>query len=115
MPHVHALFPEDEVVRDLLQREKKNIVRIVAQSLGYRIGEVALIPHPVSPGDMELAWGLLPLELVIDAGSRVKNCEADALKIRDRILFKCPDARNIDFGVWVRRFEGHFVAGYRAR
>lgn len=102
MPHVHALFSNSPVVRDFLLKHKTLIRTSIAEILGYSEEEVSFIPSRILPEDVELADNLLPLELVVNSGTRTLNRESEcANKIRDSIIEKCLGARGINFKVWV--------------
>lgn len=110
MPHVRMLFVDEPPMREFLRANKGTIAGIVADVLGYPRDEVAVIPNPIKQDDMELADNVLPLEIVIDSGTRWVN-RADEVphQIRQRILDECDGAKQINFGVWPRSFQGGFA------
>jgi len=112
MPHIHMYIPE---------REKK--VRRIMASHGYTLDviwalaelypqyesqDIALISHLISEEEMALSIHVLPLEFVIDVGTQEHLIQdEDAKKLRDKIIKRIPDLRNIRFGVWIREMRNN--------
>jgi hypothetical protein len=106
------IFPEDQKVRELVKQHNNRIKKIVAEELGYDLPDIAVIPEIIRTEDIELAVNLLPLELVIDSGSRAsENAQnhVDNIVVK---LAKLDGFGELEFGVWLRpmyesKFAGH--------
>ena len=105
MPHIYTVFPANsDEIRAILKEQKTNIRKSLALCGGYEMSDIAVIPRPISDDDIELADNILPLEFVIDTGSRTVN-EALALKkaLKRAFIEHC-GLKHINFGIWVRPF-----------
>jgi len=106
MPHIRALFVDTPEVRGFLKAQKTEIRKIVADTIGYPPDEVAIFPESISVGDFELADNLLPLEFVINSGTRSLDKEDElAEQMKMAILAQCSGAANINFGLWLISHE----------
>lgn len=103
MPHIHAIFIEDEAIKQLLRRHKRVIRNCVACYTGYSFHEIALIPNMV-PGDIaDLADNLLPLEFSIDAGVKCAGFEEGINRdVMAMLLSEIPELGTMNFGIWLR-------------
>lgn len=102
MPHVRALFVEDERIMNLLREKKLAIREAVGRQTGYSLGEIALIPEMVPAGLQDMADNLLPLEFIIDVGTK---CAGQTKSINPKIkrrLLQIEGLSEINFGVWLR-------------
>ncbi len=102
MPHIRALFIEDQGTITLLLAKKTEIRESVARRTGYTIEKVAFIPDMVPDFLANLSDNMLPLEFVIDAGTRCLTPDThfmcDAIKADlAQIGFG-----SLNFGVWLR-------------
>jgi hypothetical protein len=102
MPHIRALFVEDESMKTLLREKKTAIREAIAFRTGYKVEEVAFIPDMVPAELADLADNLLPLEFVIDAGTKcadpatkfiAANIKADLIEL---------GLAETNFGIWLR-------------
>src|SRR5579864_2958642 len=100
MPHIHAVFPENPHIREFLKRNKRKICFAFSKQSGYPMEDIALFPRPIPPADMELTEGVLPLEFIIDSGSKTdtdQECLACAIGFKNGILDECHGATDIHF------------------
>ena len=114
MPHIRMVFPEDLKVRELVKLHGGTILKLVAEELGYEAKDVAMVPEVIRIENAELAVNLLPLELVIDSGSRAsENAQRHADNIVAK-LARMDGFGELVFGVWLRpmsesKFAGHNI------
>ena len=93
MPHVRTVFVEDPGIREFLRTNKTTIREAFADILGYPPEDVAFYPQKISSGDAELADNLLPLEFVVDSGTRSLDSESECvLTMKLTILKRCEGA-----------------------
>lgn len=109
MPHIRTVFVDTPANRAYIRANKTTIRQIVADRLGYPAEDVAFIPEPIRPEDMDLADNVLPIEFVIDAGERWFGDEDAADEIRYHILEAPHTNPFIPFGVWVRGHRSKFA------
>lgn len=110
MPHLIPVFPEDPKIRALIVEHKATLCEIVADVLGYKPNDVALKPDMIRAEDMDMAHNLLPLEFVVDAGSRsLTSLKPDVAEIRRRIVWQIRDFGQINFGVWPKALPSEFI------
>lgn len=103
MPHIRALFIDTPETRSFLRANKTEIRTVVAEALGYPVADIAVIPEPISGDDLDLGDNLLPLELVINSGTRSIDREDECVaQIRQGVLARCDGAAGIQFGIWLR-------------
>lgn len=111
MPHIRTVFPDDQKVRELLKRHGETILGIVANELGYETKDVAMIPEVIREEDKELLVNPLPLEFVIDSGSRAAT---KAQNHADNLVNKLAELdgfADLEFGVWLRPMVDSRFAG----
>lgn len=103
MPHINEIFDGTRKdIRNRLKQHKKAFRSIVAKRAGYDMESVAIIPYPITEEDLELADNILPLEFVIDMGSRaMTEVQAVAQDIANKIN-KLEGMAHLEFGVWVK-------------
>ena len=102
MPHIRAVFVDSQEMREFLRAQKTKIREIVADKMGYPCADVALYPHRISEEEVEFADNVLPLEFVVDSGSRSLGKEDEqAENIRGAILAQCDGAPRVHFGIWI--------------
>lgn len=107
MPHIRVIFVDHSDMRSFLMNFKKGLRHSLAKVTGYELGAISLIPEPIRFVDMELADNVLPLEFVIDVGTRVGTTEAIekcSAAFKERIVRDFPFLAEINFGVWMRSF-----------
>ena len=104
MPHIHALFVENEEVKMLLGEQKTAVREIVAKHTGYPLEAVAFIPNMVPRELEDLTENLLPLEFVIDVGLKCAENEERIVAGIKTDLLKL-DFNLINFGIWLRVME----------
>jgi hypothetical protein len=97
------LFIEEPAVMELLANNKTRVREIVAALTGYDPEAIAVIPEMVSRALLRLSDNLLPLEFVIDAGTKCANRSEDiALAIKNAIVTDIPEFGAVHFGIWFR-------------
>lgn len=110
MPHVRMLFVDEPHMRRFLHTNKGIFRSIVAEVLGHEPEEIAVIPDLIRAENMYLADNVLPLEFVIDAGTRwADRAKEVPAEIKRRILVECAGAASINFGVWPRSFQSGYA------
>jgi hypothetical protein len=104
MPHIRALFVEDQDgdMKALLREKKTAIRKAVAFRTGYKLEEVAFIPDMVPAELVDLAENLLPLEFIIDAGTQCANPAAGFIAANLKADFIELGLGNANFGIWLR-------------
>ena|SRR3989344_6348092 len=104
MPHIHVLLAQsDENLKTIVVQCKTAIRRMVAARLGYPPEDIAVIPRLFSAEEMELSDNMLPLELVVDTGTRPAEIgDQTADELRDDILWECIWLRSVNFGIWIK-------------
>lgn len=112
MPHIRALFVENEGTKMLLTEQKTRVREVVAKHTGYSLEEVAFIPDMI-PGDLEeLAENLLPLEFTIDVGVKCEGCENEvAMAIRTDLILG--GFERMPFGIWLRTMSNNAFFEYK--
>ena len=111
MPHVRTLFPDNGRIRNLIRDNKTLIRMIVSGCTGYRLEEIALIPDIIPHDHADLSENLLPLEFVIDTGTKCsgKTKEVGNLILND-LMVRVPGLCDVNFGVWLRSMtDNHFA------
>lgn len=110
MPHIRVVFPEDPTVWELVKKHGIAIRDLVAEELGYDPADVAVIPDIIRGEDEELLVNPLPLELVIQTGTRtLRKTEQHATNIAAEIK-KLDGFETLDFGIWLQPMIGSFFA-----
>ncbi len=107
MPHIYPIYRQGGIwIRTILKNNKTKIRELVAQRFGYEMNDIALIPRPIVDDDIELSDNILPLEFVIDIGSRMVG-KTDEVMMNDLKTDFCGigSLNEINFGIWVRSFE----------
>jgi hypothetical protein len=108
------LFVEDPVVRAFLKKSKAQICATVSRHTGYSVGDIALIPEVISPGDAELAENLLPLELVIDTGIKCAGMTTRCGElIKHTMLTEINGAKDLHFGIWLRSSDDNHYTEHK--
>ncbi len=114
MPHVRVLFVDKEGTRNLIRDNKGAIRVIVAEATGYSLGEIALFPEMIPRGLEYLTDNMLPLEFIIDVGTRCKvTDEAISAYIKRAFTVEISQLAAINFGVWVRRMVDSTYAEHK--
>lgn len=109
MPHI-TLMRDRNAVSDEWIREHRKVIRgVAAKALGYRSHEISLLVRDHNPLDENV----LPFELVVDAGTRIKDLKAQTLRFVDFLKKSgClpKNLRTYQMGIWVRaHMTNHFV------
>lgn len=112
MPHIRTVFPEDQKVRELVKRHGNTILNLVAEELGYKPEDVAIIPEVIREDDKELLVNPLSLEFVIDSGSRAAANAEDHAKNLVAKIKNLSGFEKLEFGVWLRPMVGSAFAGH---
>lgn len=102
MPHIRALFIENEEVKELLRRKKSSIRQGVAMHTGYELEKIAFIPDMIPAGIADLSDNVLPIEFIIDAG---KKCLGKTAQINVKLKHDFAEIiglKPIQFGIWLR-------------
>lgn len=102
MPHIRALFVEDEGMKTLLREKKTAIREAIAFRTGYKVEEVAFIPDMVPTELADLADNLLPLEFIIDAGTKCTNPAAGFIAVHLKADLIELGLAEVNFGIWLR-------------
>ena len=112
MPHIRALFVENEGVMMLLAEQKTVIRELVAKYTSYQLEEIAFIPDMV-PRDLgEMAENLLPLEFTIDVGVKCAGREEEIVaSIRTELV--SGEFARINFGIWLRTMGSNAFSEYK--
>lgn len=107
MPHICPVYrASDDWTRAVLKINKTKFRELVAQRFGYEMSDVAVIPRSMSDDEIDLADNILPLEFVIDMGSRMVG-KIDDVMMNDLKIDFCglTGLSEINFGIWIRSFE----------
>ncbi len=114
MPHIRALFVEDESIMALL-REKKAVIRqAVAVLTDYSLEEIAFIPEMIPATLADLADNLLPLEFIIDGGTKcLDNEKFIGYQLKLTLTEGGGQFSKIHFGIWVRSMAHNHFEEYK--
>ena len=104
MPHIRALFVEneDEEIMTLLREKKTAVRKAVAFRTGYTLEEIAFIPEMVPAKLADLAENLLPLEFIIDAGTKCSNPATGFINANLKADLIELGFAEVHFGIWLR-------------
>lgn len=118
MPHINAIFIENKETRHFLERNANRFRKIVANATGYGIESIAVIPQSIKGADVIIAANTLPLEFVIDVGTKITSPEhAHELSesIKKSIVKECVGGIAFHFGVWIRGFPINGYSEYQKK
>jgi hypothetical protein len=121
MPHIRTLFPQTAhfdaaqgqhvTVYNLLRENKNKFRQGFSIASKYPVDVIAVIPDMVPSALDPLSANLLPLELVIDAGTKcIGLCKEVAETFKHYLLVTIPAMQHLHFGIWLRAgAENHYT------
>ena len=112
MPHIHVYVPANETKALALATQHKTDIRIaIARLFEYDEQDVTLIGHIIDTGEMALSDNVLPLEFVVDLGTRkTPLSDASAQEALHILTVAAPGITTVHHGIWVREMQSNGFA-----